>query len=118
MFRTSSTIGLSVQYDKTLNNNKELANLYDSALFNALNSYNNETKDDKTVVFNTSFNLIIGNHYTQVVCIITYNYIEEEPKVYTKEELSSLLFDFAEEITADPKHYIENTEKWIENNLK
>lgn len=117
MLRTSSTIGLFVEFRKDLGK-MGLAYIYQTALLNALKSYDNETKDDETIIFNISYNLTIGDHYTQVVCIITYNYIEETSKVYTKEELSSLLFDFAEEITADPKHYIENTEKWIENNLK
>lgn len=36
---------------------------------------------------------------------------------WNRKELESILFDFAEYITDNPKKYIENTEQWIKKNL-
>lgn len=41
--------------------------------------------------------------------------IKKVKDVWNKSELESLLFDFAEYITEQPKKYVENTEKWIKD---
>lgn len=43
--------------------------------------------------------------------------IKKVKDVWNKSELESLLFNFAEYISEEPKKYIENTEKWIKDNL-